>query len=109
MKKLGLVLIFILGLAIIGTVFKIEWISWIPTTQHVNIVRYLAAALAGVIFILVALGSLSKGKTSWTAFLFAAILFLGCLVFDPTFLFLIGPIGLILVVYCVLQLKFVRT
>ena len=107
MKRLGLVLIFILGLGII--VASSPWINWVPTTNSVFIYRALAAALAAVIFILIVLGSFGSETTKWTAFLFASILFLGFLVFDPTFLFLIGPVGLLLVVYCTLQLKFVRS
>jgi hypothetical protein len=99
MKRLGLVLIFILGLGIIGAGLKIGWLGWFATTNSVFVVRALFVALVAVIIALVTVGILSKDNGRWTAFLFVAILLIGSLVFDPTTVGFIGvPVGLLLLV-----------
>lgn len=97
MRRTGLLLILILGLAILIVAFGIGWADWWTFTNRETVVRVLLGTLAIVVVFLVTLGILNKGENRWIAFLFVAVLLFGFSVFAITSVGVFGvPVGLIL-------------
>ena len=97
MKKLGLLITFIVGCAVLFAAFGIGWADWGKLPNQAIVMQALMGALAVVVVLLVVMGVLSKGKERWKAFALDAIMLLG---FSALIFFSLGwltaPIALLL-------------
>ncbi len=106
MKKLGLLISFIVGCAVLFAAFGIGWADWGKLPNQVIVMQILMGALAVMVVLLVAMGVLSKGRERWTALTLGAILLLG---FSALIFFSLGwlmaPAALLLLGLSVWKLK----
>ncbi len=106
MKKLGLLISFIIGCAVLFAAFGIGWADWGKLPNQVIIMQTLMGGLAVVVVLLAVMGVLSKGKERWKVFALDAILLLG---FSALVFFSVGwlaaPVAVILLVFSLGKLR----
>ncbi len=106
MKKLGLLISFIIGCAVLFAAFGIGWADWGKLPNQVIIMQTLMGGLAVVVVLLAVMGVLSKGKERWKVFALDAILLLG---FSALVFFSVGwlaaPVAVILLVFALGKLR----
>ncbi len=110
MKKLCLLISFIVGCAVLFAAFGIGWADWGKLPNQVIVMQTLMGALAVVVVLLAVMGVLCRGKERWTALALGAILILG---FSALTFFsvgwLIAPVALALLVFSLWRLLRRRT
>jgi cation transport ATPase len=96
-KRLGLLVSFILGSAMLVTAFGIGWANWWEPINRTVVIQTLMGALAVVVVFLAVMAIVGKGKERWKALTLDAILLLGfsALVFFSVG-WLIAPVALAL-------------
>ena len=87
MKKLGVLISFMAGCAVLVAAFGIGYANWGTLANRIVVMQTLMSALAVVAVLLVAMGALSQGKERWKALTLSTVLVLG---FSALTIFSIG-------------------
>ncbi len=76
MKRLGIVVSFVAGCAVLFAAFGIGWADWWKLANRIGVMQALMGTLGVVVALLVVMSVLSRGKERWTALALGAILIL---------------------------------
>jgi hypothetical protein len=104
-KRLGLIVSFLVGAAMLIYAFGIGYAGWWEFADRMVVASVLLSALGVAVVFLTTMGTLARGKGRWTPFTLAAILLLG---FSALTFFSLGiyvaPVGLLLLGFSIWKL-----